>query len=150
MQLLNVCSVHSDSFSSILLVKRYRRRSLLSTGQRYMLDFAHVPMPVPTRLSFSSVNVSLTRKSVTFNIIQGRITFHSPDAVELDAGITLSHQRRPTAAPRHRLVLAAGRQRSPPLETATPDADSFLDDGRMAVESSGKIMLQPCFWVYGA
>ena len=149
MQLLNVCSVHSDSFSSILLVKRYRRRSLLSTGQRYMMDFAH-GMQVSTQLSFSSINLSLTRKSVTFNIIQGRITFHSPDAVELDAGITLSHQRRPTAASRHRLVLAAGRQRSPPLETATPDADSFLDDGRMAVESSGKIMLQPCFWVYGA
>ena len=28
-------------------------------------------------------------------------------------------------------MLAADPQRSPPLETATPDADLFLDDGRM-------------------
>ena len=48
------------------------------------------------------------------------------------------------------VVLAADRRRSAPLETATPDADRFLGDGRMGVESSGKIMVQPCFQVYGA
>ena len=46
------------------------------------------------------------------------------------------------------VVLAAGRRRSAPLETTTPDANSFLDDGRMGVESSGKIMVQHCFYTY--
>ena len=42
------------------------------------------------------------------------------------------------------------RRRSASLETATPGADSFLNAGRMGVESSGKIMVRHCFYMYEA
>ena len=76
--------------------------------------------------------------------------FHSPNAVATDAGVIYHTSAVCTAARRHRLVLAADRQRPAPLETATPRADSFLDDGRMGIESSGKIMLRHCFYMYRA
>ena len=84
----------------------------------------------------------LTDKSVIFCFIQGRIMYHRPDAVALHAGIIYHTSAVYTAARRHRLVLATDSRWSAPLETATSDADSFLDDGRMGVESSEKIMVQ--------
>ena len=84
------------------------------------------------------------------NFIQERIMFHSPNAVAIDAKVIYHTIAVYTAVRRHRLVLAADRRRSAPLETATPGADSFLDHGRMGVESSRKIMVQHCFYMYEA
>ena len=76
--------------------------------------------------------------------------FHSPNAVAIDAGVIYHTRAVYTAVRRHRLVLPADRRRSAPLETATPGADWFLNAGRMGVESSGKIMVRHCFYMYEA
>ena len=68
-------------------------------------------------------------------------TDSSKDRTYLNKVSALVERYTGTPWPRY-VVLAAGRRQSAPLETATPDADSFFDDCRMGVESSSKIM--PC------